>query len=113
MLKLINGVEENRDEVVKILMGGDEVSNVEDKIVSVVGFKNLANAVFEKIRSQFDCSAFVSLSRNPHMEKLFQDMFYQLAKRNNARINVIGEIREFLQGKRYGNFTVHTLETST
>ena len=118
MLKLINGVEENRDEVVKILMGGDEVSNVEDKIVSVVGFgglgkTTLANAVFEKIRSQFDCSAFVSLSRNPHLEKLFQDMFYQLAKRNNARINVIGEIREFLQGKRYGNFTVHTLETST
>jgi len=43
------------------------------------------------------------------MEKLFQDMFYQLAKRNNARINVIDEIREFLQSKRYENFTVRTL----
>ena len=108
------GVEETRDEVVKILMGGDEVSKEEDKIVSIVGFgglgkTTLANAVYEKIRLQFDCSAFVSVSRNPHMEKLFQDMFYQLAKRNNARINVIDEIREFIQIKRYENFTVRTL----
>jgi len=44
------------------------------------------------------------------MEKLLQDMFYQLAKRNNARINVTDEIREFLQSKRYENFTVHTLD---
>ena len=108
------GVEETRDELIKILMGGDEVSKVKDKIVSIVGFgglgkTTLANAVYEKIRSQFDCSAFVSVSQNPHMEKLFQDMFYQLAKRNNARINVIDEIREFLQSKRYENFTVRTL----
>ncbi|KAG2563558.1 hypothetical protein PVAP13_8KG188902 [Panicum virgatum] len=100
------GVEETRDELIKILMGGDEVSKVEDKIVSIVGFgglgkTTLADAVYEKIRSQFDCSAFVSVSQNPHMEKLFQDMFYQLAKRNNARINVIYEIREFLQSKRH------------
>jgi len=35
------GVEETRDEVVKILMGGDEVSKEEDKIVSIVGFGGL------------------------------------------------------------------------
>ena len=112
--KELVGVEETRDEVVKILMGGDEVSKEEDKIVSIVGFgglgkTTLANAVYEKIRSRFDCAAFVSVSRNPHMEKLFQDMFYQLAKRNNARIIVTDEIREFLQSKRYENFTVRTL----
>ncbi|CAO2144818.1 unnamed protein product [Urochloa humidicola] len=38
--------------------------------------------------------------KNPHVDKLFQDMFYQLAKKNNARINVIDEIKEFLQSKR-------------
>ena len=52
------GVEETRDEVVKILMGGHEVSKVEDKIVSIVGFgglgkRTLANAVYEKIRSHY------------------------------------------------------------
>ncbi|CAL4991215.1 unnamed protein product [Urochloa decumbens] len=94
------GIEETRDEIIKILMGRN------DKMVSIVGFgglgkTTLAKAVYEKLRAQFDCSAFVSVSQNPHEDKLFQDMFYQLAKKNNARVNVIDEIKEFLQSKRY------------
>jgi adenylylsulfate kinase-like enzyme len=95
-------------------MGGDgEMSKQqqqEDKIVSIVGFGGLgktalAKAVYEKLRAQFDCSAFVSVSQSPDKEKLFQDMFYQFAKRNSARINVRDEILEILQSKRY---SVHT-----
>ncbi|CAL4979418.1 unnamed protein product [Urochloa decumbens] len=94
------GIEETRDEIIKILMGRND-----NKMVSIVGFgglgkTTLAKAVYEKLRAQFDCSAFVSVSQNPHEDKLFQDMFYQLAKKNNARINVIDEIKEFLQSKR-------------
>ncbi|CAL4991190.1 unnamed protein product [Urochloa decumbens] len=93
------GIEETRDEIIEILMGRN------DKIVSIVGFgglgkTTLAKAVYDKLRAQFDCSAFVSVSQNPHEDKLFQDMFYQLANKNNARINVIDEIKEFLQSKR-------------
>jgi adenylate kinase len=108
------GVDEARDEVTKILMGGDgEMSKQQqqqDKIVSIVGFGGLgktalAKAVYEKLRAQFDCSAFVSVSQSPDKEKLFQDMFYQFAKRNSARINVRDEILEILQSKRY---SVHT-----
>ena len=52
------GIDETRDEIVKILMGRDEVSKEEDKIVSIVGFgglgkRTLANAVYEKIRSHY------------------------------------------------------------
>ncbi|CAL4986439.1 unnamed protein product [Urochloa decumbens] len=94
------GIKETRDEIIKILMGRND-----NKIVSIVGFgglgkTTLAKAVYDKIRAQFDCSAFVSVSQNPHEDKLFQDMFYQLAKKNNARVNVIDEIKEFLQSKK-------------
>ncbi|CAL4957680.1 unnamed protein product [Urochloa decumbens] len=100
------GIDGPRDEVIKILVEGNEAPKKQDKIVSIVGFgglgkTTLAKAVYEKLRAQFDCSAFVSVSQNPHMDKLFQDMFCQLAKKNNARINVIDEIKEFLQNKRY------------
>ena len=115
-VKELVGIDEARDEFINnFLTEENNVPMKKGKIVSIVGFggglgkTTLANAVYEKIRSRFDCAAFVSVSRNPHMEKLFQDMFYQLAKRNNARINVIDEIREFLQSKRYENFTVRTL----
>jgi len=114
-VKELVGIHEVRDELINnMLTEENNVHMKQGKIVSIVGFgglgkTTLANAVYEKIRSRFDCAAFVSVSRNPHMEKLFQDMFYQLAKRNNARIIVTDEIREFLQSKRYENFTVRTL----
>jgi Holliday junction resolvasome RuvABC ATP-dependent DNA helicase subunit len=107
------GIDEVRDEVIKILVERKEVCRQQDKIVSIVGFgglgkTTLANAVYQKLRAQFDCSAFVSVTQNPEMDKLFQDLFYQLAKRNNSRINVIDEISEFLQSKRYGGSTICT-----
>ncbi|GJN25591.1 hypothetical protein PR202_gb13437 [Eleusine coracana subsp. coracana] len=99
------GVDQARDEVIKILMQCNEVSKTEDKILSIVGFgglgkTTLANMVFEKLRVQFDCSASISVSQTPDMEKLFKDMFYKLAKRCNESIDLIDELREFLHKKR-------------
>jgi uridine kinase len=108
------GIDEARDEVTKILMGRDGESEMakqqQKKIVSIVGFgglgkTSLAKAVYEKLRAQFDCSAFVSVSQSPDKDKIFQDMFYQLANKNSAKINVRDEISELLQSKRY---SVHT-----
>nr|CAB3462925.1 unnamed protein product [Digitaria exilis] len=105
------GIDETRDEVIKILIQGNNqqvVSRQQDKIVSIVGFgglgkTTLANAVYENLRKQFDCSAFVPVSRTPDMDKLFNNLLYQLAKRNNACTtdNAIYELREFLGSKRY------------
>jgi ABC-type nitrate/sulfonate/bicarbonate transport system ATPase subunit len=109
MTKLV-GTDEARDEIIKILMKGNGLSKQQEKIVSIVGFgglgkTTLANAVYEKLRPQFDCSAFLSVSQTPDMDRLFKDMFYQLAKYSTASINVIDELREFLQEKRYGDST--------
>ncbi|CAL4982966.1 unnamed protein product [Urochloa decumbens] len=100
------GIDNARDEVVKILMEGDESSKQHGKTISIVGFgglgkTTLANVVYEKLRPQFDCSAFVSVSQTPDMEKLFNDMFYQLAKTTITSINAIDKLREFLEKKRY------------
>ena len=97
------GISEARDELIKMLMvEGNQVSKKQEKIVSIVGFgglgkTTLANVVYENLRAQFDCSAFVPVSQTPDMEKLFNNLLYQLGKRNNASINnAIDELREFL-----------------
>nr|CAB3491890.1 unnamed protein product [Digitaria exilis] len=101
------GIDEQRDALIKILIEGDQVSKQQYNIVSIVGFgglgkTTLANVVYEKLRGQFDCSAFVSVSQNPDMEKLFIEMFRQLAdKKLSASTNAasIDAIREYLVTK--------------
>jgi hypothetical protein len=71
------GIDEARDEVISILMeGDDQVANQHGKVVSIVGFgglgkTTLANAVYEKLKENFDCWAFVLVSQTPGMRKFF------------------------------------------
>ncbi|VAH11958.1 unnamed protein product [Triticum turgidum subsp. durum] len=82
--------------------------------MSIVGFgglgkTTLAKAVYDKIKVQFDSVAFVSVSRNPDMTKIFKKILYELDKSKYATINeaardneqLIDELRMFLQDKRY------------
>ncbi|KAL6653772.1 hypothetical protein ACP70R_008696 [Stipagrostis hirtigluma subsp. patula] len=93
------GIDEARDDVIKTLTEGNEVSKLQGKIVSIVGFgglgkTTLANLVYEKLRAQFDCTAFVSVSQTPDMGRLLKDMFYQLANRSTEGINVIEVLKK-------------------
>jgi len=105
------GIDGAREELIQILMAKNEVSDKgQNKIVSIVGFGDLgkttlANAVYERLKAKFDCSAFVSVSQTPCVEKLFSDMLYQVTREKNPSTNVIQalikDIREFLEKKRY------------
>jgi len=105
------GIDEARDEVISILMeGDDQVSNQHGKIVSIVGFgglgkTTLANAVYEKLKEKFDCWAFVSVSQTPDMRKFFKGLLYELGKNVNDETlderQLIDQVRKFLQMKRY------------
>ncbi|KAF6992718.1 hypothetical protein CFC21_009681 [Triticum aestivum] len=109
------GTEEKSLEIVKMLAEGDEVSQKQPKMISIVGFgglgkTTLANVVYEKLRGEFDCGAFVSVSLNPNMKKLFKSLLHQLDKGKHSNImdesawsetQLINEIREFLRNKRY------------
>nr|AAT38409.1 LZ-NBS-LRR class [Aegilops tauschii] len=109
------GTKEKSLDIVKMLMEGDEVFKKQPKMISIVGFgglgkTTLANVVYEKLRGDFDCGAFVSVSLNPDMKKLFKSLLYQIDKVNYKNImdesawsdtQLISEIRDFLRDKRY------------
>uniref|UniRef100_A0A8R7P4Z9 NB-ARC domain-containing protein n=1 Tax=Triticum urartu TaxID=4572 RepID=A0A8R7P4Z9_TRIUA len=108
------GIDRIRDELIKKLCDCDERSDDHLRTMSIVGFgglgkTTLAKAVYDKIKVQFDSVAFVSVSRNPDMTKIFKRILYELDKNMYATINeaardhkqLLDELRKFLQDKRY------------
>jgi Holliday junction resolvasome RuvABC ATP-dependent DNA helicase subunit len=107
------GIEDTRDKVIRMLIGGDGWKNQQLKTVSIVGFgglgkTTLAKAVHEKIKIQFDCGAFVSVSQSPDIKKVLKDMLYELDKNKYEEIHqtargekqLLDELVEFLKNKR-------------
>nr|CAB3483281.1 unnamed protein product [Digitaria exilis] len=111
------GVEGARDELIGRLSeeGDDDVLNNKAlKIVSVagpggLGKTTLAKAVYDTLKEQFDCYAFVPLGRNPNTKKVLQDIFLELDKQEYLKLaaaalderQLINELIEFLEHKRY------------
>jgi hypothetical protein len=115
------GIDEARNQVIEILMEDSEVSKQQD-IISIIGFgglgkTTLANQVYEKLRGRFDCSAFVSVSQTPDMDKFFKAMLRQLAEDKYGGINgeiwgevqLMRELRQLLLQNRYERTTKHSL----
>ncbi|CAM0147230.1 unnamed protein product [Urochloa decumbens] len=110
----LGGIGEAKEEVITMLTK-DDADQQGRILVSIAGFgglgkTTLAKAVHDEIRGQFDCTAFVSVSRNPDAKKLLKDMMYQLDKEkyksslcaNLDEIrHLIDLVREALQNKRY------------
>ncbi|XP_066356568.1 disease resistance protein RGA5-like [Miscanthus floridulus] len=81
------------------------------RVVSIVGFgglgkTTLANQVYRKIKSQFDCTAFVPVSQSPIIKKILRDLLTELgssktrASEDDER-QLINNVRAYLQDKRY------------
>ncbi|RCV18500.1 hypothetical protein SETIT_3G305800v2 [Setaria italica] len=93
--------------VIDLLMKDDKTQQL--KVVSIVGFvglgkTTLANQVYHKIKGQFDCTAFVSVSRSPIIKKILRDLLTELGSNTDASDDerqLINELREYLQDKRY------------
>jgi hypothetical protein len=109
------GTDEKSRKLIDELM----LSNKQMKIVSVVGLgglgkTTLANVIYKKLRKDFDfdCGAFVSVSQNPNMEKIFKSLLRDLGSKDCYHINdqqqLIKDIRELLETKRYAKI-VHLL----
>ncbi|CAN6357217.1 unnamed protein product [Urochloa humidicola] len=108
----IVGIEEAKEEVNMMLTGGDY--DQKKRIVSIAGFgglgkTTLAKAVYDDIKKDFGCTAFISVSRNVDAQKLLKDMLYQFdniefddihSKMLNERL-LIDKAIEFLNNKRY------------
>jgi len=90
-----------------------DASDKKMKMVSVVGVgglgkTTLAKAVYEKLKSQYDCGAFVSIGRDHDLVKVFKDILFRLDSENHKDIHntergvelLIHQLREFLKKKR-------------
>ncbi|KAI4968755.1 hypothetical protein ZWY2020_046085 [Hordeum vulgare] len=108
------GITGTRDqEIMKLLSEGDDMSKKKLKIVSVVGFgglgkTTLVKTVYDKMKGDFDCRAFVPVGRNANAKKVFMDILHELDPQNgkgqltmlNER-QLIDKIQLRLQNKRY------------
>ncbi|GJN04950.1 hypothetical protein PR202_ga22535 [Eleusine coracana subsp. coracana] len=108
------GLNEAREELLMLLAKKGDMSAEQQRIVSIVGFgglgkTTLAKAVFEELKLQFDCTAFVTVSRSPDIKKFLKDMLYELDRQKYGNIHstsldvkhLIDQARGFLQNKRY------------
>uniref|UniRef100_A0A3B6SBI0 Uncharacterized protein n=1 Tax=Triticum aestivum TaxID=4565 RepID=A0A3B6SBI0_WHEAT len=107
------GLDHTRDELIKTLISEEGSSMEQLKTISIVGVgglgkTTLTKAVFEKIKAQFDCAAFVHVGQNPDIRKIFKDVLYGLDKEKFKDIhnttkdeNLLKDISEFLVDKRY------------
>ncbi|XP_044454063.1 disease resistance protein RGA5 isoform X2 [Triticum aestivum] len=109
------GIYGKRDEeLMRLLsMEGDDASKNRLKKVSIVGFgglgkTTLARAVYEKIKGDFDCRAFVPVGQNPDMKKVLRDILIDLSDGNPQSdlsildVNhLIKKLHQFLENKRY------------
>ena len=110
------GIDKSRGELLSMLSSprGNEVSHEKMKIVLVVGVgglgkTTLAKAVYDELKSQFDCGAFVPVGRNPDVKKVLRDILIDLDKKEFREPKydildvrqLINELKDFLQSKRY------------
>ncbi|KAK1653936.1 hypothetical protein QYE76_071741 [Lolium multiflorum] len=94
------GVEASKDEIVKWLT--QDIKKW--KVISVVGSgglgkTTLANLVYKEIKSLFDCTAFVSVSRNPDINKILKDILLQVLETSSHASNDQRKLKQTIQSK--------------
>ncbi|CAM0948205.1 unnamed protein product [Alopecurus aequalis] len=106
------GIGEAMDEVKKMLSESYVVSQQNPRIISVVGFgglgkTTLAKAVYDDLRTKFDCGNFIPVGQNPDTRKVLRDILLELdmelyrAAATMDERQLINQLQKFLAGKRY------------
>ncbi|VAI82471.1 unnamed protein product [Triticum turgidum subsp. durum] len=110
------GLDHTRDELIKTLICADGSSKEQLKTISIVGVgglgkTTLTKAVYEKIKTQFDCVAFVPVGQNPDIKKVFKDLLYGL---DNEKFSDIHNTTrdENLLIKQISDYLVHKSTSS-
>ncbi|CAN6333888.1 unnamed protein product, partial [Urochloa humidicola] len=85
------------DEIAQLLKEEGDSNFGQLKVVSIVGFgglgkTTLANQVYTKIKNEFQCKAFVSVSRSPDMAKILKDMLSGVG----CSMNMIDDVDKLL-----------------
>ncbi|CAL5092033.1 unnamed protein product [Urochloa decumbens] len=109
-MKNLVGLDGPIDEIIRLLMPvkGEEPSK-QVRTVSIVGCgglgkTTLANQVYQRIKGDFECKAFVSVSQNPNMKDVLMKICSQVGatvSMGDDELILINKLRERLQCKRY------------
>ena len=104
------GVDGPRDEIIRCLMpeGEEQEPWQQVRTLSIVGCAGLgkttlANQVYQKIKGEFECSAFVSVSQNPPMKDVLMKICSQVgatASMADDEVILVANLSERLQKKR-------------
>uniref|UniRef100_I1QG17 Rx N-terminal domain-containing protein n=1 Tax=Oryza glaberrima TaxID=4538 RepID=I1QG17_ORYGL len=109
------GVDGPMDKIINMLSPRNDIHlSDKKKIISIVGFgglgkTTLAKAVYDKLKPDFDCGAFVPVGRNPDMKKVLRDILIDLDKQNYMHSNttttlderqLINGIKDLVEKKR-------------
>ncbi|CAL4990805.1 unnamed protein product [Urochloa decumbens] len=103
------GINKSRDDIISMLQVDENIM----KMVSIVGVgglgkTTLAKASYDELQSLYECTAFVSVGRNPDFVKIFKDILFCLDETKYKDIHntgrgvdmLIRELHQFLQNKR-------------
>jgi Holliday junction resolvasome RuvABC ATP-dependent DNA helicase subunit len=110
------GIDGPRDELIQLVMGGDNVSTQHLKVIAIVGFGGLgkitlANEIYRKLEGEYQCRSFVAVSQKPNIWKLLRKVLsqvgYAVPENTNMEVWDVDELiialHKFLTGKRYAN----------
>ncbi|VAH55820.1 unnamed protein product [Triticum turgidum subsp. durum] len=108
------GIDGLRDELIHLMVGEEGVSAQQRKVLSIVGFgglgkTTLANQIYHRLKWQYECQAFVSVSQKPNIRMILRRMLSQVGyvalEGTNMEIwaedELISALRQFLMDKRY------------
>jgi hypothetical protein len=109
------GIEGPRDELIRRLTDGGSKKGL--KIVSIVGFgglgkTTLAKTVHDRLKKEFDCSAFVSVGQNPQITSVLEKLLEKLDEEKYSCTDMArwdyerfsDELYKFLQDRRYAKW---------
>lgn len=100
-----------REELGKFLMKPEGTSKCQLKVISIVGVgglgkTTLANVLYQQLRGQFECCAFVPVSLKPDLKRIMSSILRQVAEQGYVNIEtweaeeLINKIRQVLENKR-------------
>ncbi|XP_062192601.1 disease resistance protein RGA5-like [Phragmites australis] len=104
------GIDGPKKHIIERLSIGIDGYSTELKVISIAGCgglgkTTLANQVYHTIKDQFQCAAFVSVSRTPDIRKILRDIARGVGITDNILDDdvqqLINKLREHLQDKRY------------